>query len=78
MGNGQEKRLFKNNIVKELDGKGNVLLNLMRKQINLMLFPMEEVHINKIQNVKAIKETGKTENQLINSHTLTTILKKEI
>ena len=63
MGNGQEKRLFKNNIVKELDGKGNVLLNLMRKQINLMLFPMEEVHINKIQNVKAIKETGKTVNQ---------------
>ena len=78
MGNGQEKRLFKNNIVKGLDGKGNVLLNLMRKQINLMLFPMEEEHINKIQNVKAIKETGKTEHQLINSYTLTTILKKVI
>ena len=46
-----------------MDGKDYVQLNLMRKLINLMLFPMEEVHINKIQNVKAIKETGKTENQ---------------
>jgi len=30
-----------------MDGKDYVLLNLMRKQINLMLFPMEEEHINK-------------------------------